>query len=43
MTLRDALCNPNYVSHLLLFELDESVEDAKVKLVQIRVNVEFDL
>lgn len=43
MTLRDAFGNPNNVTHLLLFELDKCVEDAKVELMKIRVNVEFNL
>ena len=43
VTLSDALCNPDDVSALLLFQLEERVENAKVELLHERVDIQFDL
>jgi hypothetical protein len=41
--LSDALCDPDDVSALLLLQLEERVEDAKVELLHERVHVQLDL
>jgi hypothetical protein len=43
VTLRNALSDPDDVSHFLLLQFDERVKDPKVELMQIRLNVEFNL
>ena len=41
--LSDALCDPDDVSALLLLQLEERVEHAKVELLHERVHVQLDL
>jgi hypothetical protein len=43
VSLSDALCDPDDVSALLLLQLEERVEHAKVELLHERVNVQLDL
>lgn len=43
VSLRNALGDPDDVSHFLLLELYESVENSKVELVQIGMKVQFHL
>lgn len=43
VSLRYALGNPDDVTTLLLLQLQERVEDAKVELLQERVHVQLDL
>ena len=43
MSLGDALCDPHNIPHFLLLQFDERVEDAKVELTHVRVDVQFHL
>lgn len=42
MLLGDALGYPDYVSTFLLLQLEVRVEDAKMKLLHERIDVQFD-
>ena len=43
MALGNALSNPDNIAHLLLFQLNESIEDAKMKLLHEGKFIEMNL
>jgi hypothetical protein len=43
MALCNAFGNPNHIAHFLFLQFNECVEDAKMELMQIGLDIQFDL